>query len=133
MKTDYNDQNSEEELKYQNQDARDTSKIDDVDMLKRKAAEQMAKIQEQKKELAEKLQKMMEDVKKQSVPFKKEVVNKFENSIVGMIVMPPKPSQKSLESKTGDIEEKPNVFVIMEFSDTKDLQDLLRRFYLHVF
>ena len=51
MKTDYNDQDSEEELKYQNQDIRDTSKIDDVDMLRRKAAEQMAKIQEQKKEL----------------------------------------------------------------------------------
>lgn len=127
MAAEYNVQKTAKLAKYKNQDIESTNRIDDVDMLKKKAAEQMAKMQEQKKQMAEKLKDMMEDVKKKSIPFKKEAIKKFDTPLVGILVMPPKPSQKSLESKTGNIEEKPNIFVVMEFSDTKDLKDKFKK------
>jgi predicted nucleotidyltransferase len=127
MTTDYNSQNPQEEVKYQNQDASSPNKIDDINMLKKQAAEQMAKMQEEKKKMAAKVRKLMEDTKKKALPFKKEVSNKFKDHLVGILVMPPKQAQKTLESKAGDMSDKVNLFVIMEFNDTTDMVAKLKK------
>jgi predicted nucleotidyltransferase len=114
------------EDKYQNRDTSSDLKIDDIEALKKKAAEQAAKIQEQKKQIAEKIQKLMSDTVKKATPFKKETVGKFKEQVVGMLVMPPK-ADKQLETKTGKLDENLDVLVILELRDIQELKKKLEK------
>ncbi len=118
--------NPDLDIKYQNRDTSTDVKIDDMEILKRKAAEQAAKMQEQKKQMAEKINRVMEDNVKKAIPFKKEVVSKFKKQIVGMLVMPPK-SDKKLDTKTGKFDENLDVLTIIEIKDVSDIKKKLEK------
>jgi predicted nucleotidyltransferase len=124
MQTDYNA--IDPANKYQNRDMSSEVKIDDIEILKKKAAEQAAKIQEQRKQEAEKIKKQMVDTSKKGAAFKKEVVNKFKKTLVGILVMPPK-QNPSLEAKTGEVDENLDILTIIELRDINDLAKKLQR------
>jgi predicted nucleotidyltransferase len=112
--------------KYQNQDTSNETRIDDMELLKKKAAEQAAKMQEQKKQIAEQIKKLMGDTVKKAIPFKKEVVGKFKQQLLGMLVMPPK-ADKKLETKTGKINDNLDILTIIELRDISDLKKKIEK------
>jgi predicted nucleotidyltransferase len=116
----------ETDATYQNQDTSSNVKIDDIEILKKKAAEQAAKIEEQKKEFAKKIKDLMDDTLKKAIPFKKEAVGKFKERIVGMLIMPPK-ADKKLETKTGKINENLDILCLLELKDITDIKKKIEK------
>jgi predicted nucleotidyltransferase len=124
MQADYN--SVDPANKYQNRDMSTDVKIDDIEILKKKAAEQAAKIQEQRKQEADKIKKQMVDTAKKGAAFKKEIVNKYKKTLVGILVMPPK-QNNGLEAKAGDSEENLDILTIIELRDTIDLAKKIQK------
>jgi predicted nucleotidyltransferase len=99
----------------------------DIDYIKQKAAEQLGLAEMRKKELTEKIKESMESLRKKSSAFKKEVVSKFKEEVVGIIALPPR-SEISLEKKKDKKEEKPELLVLLEVKDSsKDLIEKLKK------
>ena len=124
MQTDYNA--TDPANKYQNRDMSSEVKIDDIEILKKKAAEQAAKIQEERKQAAEKIKKQMVDTARKGAAFKKEIASKFKDSLVGILVMPPKQT-KNLEAKAGEAEENLDILTIIELRDITDLSKKIQK------
>jgi predicted nucleotidyltransferase/uncharacterized protein (UPF0332 family) len=123
------DYNLKPENKYANKDTNSDLKIDDIDLLKQRVAEQAAKIEAQKRAEAEKIQNLMNDTAKKADALKKEILKKHKKHMVGILIMPPKPSQK-LESqvcKPEEDEEKLDILCIAELKDIADLKARIKK------
>ena len=115
-----------EQPKYQNQDNSSNVKIDDIELLKKKAAAQAAKKEQEKREFAEKIKVLMSDTAKKATPFKKEILGKHKQRLIGIIIMPPK-ADKKLETKAGKLNDKLDILCLLEFKDISDIKKKIEK------
>jgi len=101
-------------------------KIDDLEMLKQKAAQRAAEIQEKKKEFAEKIKKVIDKTGKKAEPFKKEIVAKYKKDLVGILILPPKPEKGAAPGAMPKVSDKADIVVIVDIDETNP-KDFLKR------
>jgi uncharacterized protein (UPF0332 family)/predicted nucleotidyltransferase len=115
-----------EQPKYQNQDNSSEVKIDDMEILKKKAAAIAAKKEQQKREFAEKIKVLMDETAKKATPFKKEILGKFKEQLIGILIMPPK-ADKKLETKAGKLDDKLDILCLLEFKNISEIKKKIEK------